>query len=234
MKPSTDRIPAGWTVEGPFLRDALLPLSGSRRPSAMDKQPASVQVWLDQDGLRGDRVADRRFHGGPDRSLCHYPTEHYAYWRMRYRHLGAIGAAAFGENLSTTGLTEHEVCVGDRYQWGEALIEVSQPRSPCAKLDRRHAAPGLSREMAQSGRTGWLYRTLVPGYILPGARLQLIARPNPDASILRVWRGFIDSALGDDELAWLAGLPALAGEYRLAFRHRRDARRRQQDQGTLF
>lgn len=223
-----------WPVEGPFLRDQLLRLPGTEKPSAIDKQLAIGDVWLDLNGLQGDRVADHRFHGGPDRCLCHYPAEHYAHWRDHYPHLSAIDPAAFGENLSTRGLDERHVCIGDRYRWGGAVIEVSQPRSPCSNLDRRHSTRGLARHMATSGRTGWLYRTLEPGVIELGADLHLIERPWPTASVLRVWRGFVNEDVNDIELAWLAGLLPLANEYRTRFRQRLDSRRRQQDQGALF
>lgn len=223
-----------WPIDGPFLRDQLLRLPGTDKPSAIDKDLAAATVWLDYDGLKGDRVADRRFHGGPDRSLCHYPAEHYRRWRNLYPHLATIGPAAFGENLSTQGLDERQVCIGDRFRWGDAVIEVSQPRSPCSNLDRRHDARGLARQMAQSGRTGWLYRTLEPGAVEPGLELQLIERPCPAASVLRVWRSFTDNTLSDDQLAWLVDLRPLAIEYRNRFRRRLDASRRRQDQGTLF
>tara|TARA_R100000789_G_scaffold20487_1_gene23630 strand:- start:1390 stop:2067 length:678 start_codon:yes stop_codon:yes gene_type:complete len=223
-----------WPVEGPFLRDQLLRLPGTEKPSAIDKQLAMGEVWLNLNGLQGDRVADHRFHCGPDRSLCHYPAEHYSHWRKLYPQLSAIGPAAFGENLSTLGLDERQVCIGDRFRWGDAVIEVSQPRSPCSNLDRRHSVRGLARHMAKSGRTGWLYRTLEPGAIELGADLHLIEHPWPTVSVLRVWRGFINDDVNDIELAWLANLSPLASEYRTRFRQRLDSRRRQQDQAALF
>ncbi|MFL9815094.1 MOSC domain-containing protein [Stutzerimonas sp. VN223-3] len=223
-----------WSVDGPFLSKQLLRLPGTEKPSAIDKQLAQETVWLGMDGLHGDRVADRRFHGGPDRSLCHYPAEHYGHWRKAYPHLQRLGSAAFGENLSTIGIDERQVCIGDRFRWGDALIEVSQPRSPCANLDRRHAARGLAKQLAQSGRIGWLYRTIEPGEIAICTPLHLVERPCPTASVARIWRGFTDDDASDAELAWLAELEPLATEYRRRFRQRLDARRRQRDQRALF
>lgn len=223
-----------WTIDGPFLCSELLPLRGSEHASAIGKQRAGEAVWLGCDGLKGDRIADRRFHGGPDRSLCHYPAEHYPHWRRLYRHLQQIGVAAFGENLSTLGLDETQVCIGDRFALGEAIIEVSQPRSPCIKLDRQHDARGLARQLGHSGRTGWLYRTVEPGHVEPGTALRLIDRPCPSASVRRVWRGFHDQASSDTELAWLMALPPLASEYRRHFRQRLDTKRRARDQRALF
>ncbi|WP_437420682.1 MOSC domain-containing protein [Stutzerimonas chloritidismutans] len=223
-----------WPIDGPFRRDALLALPVTGKPSAMDKQRADETVWLDREGLHGDRVADRRFHGGPDRSLCHYPAEHYRHWQRIYPGLQRLAPGAFGENLATFGLSEEQVCIGDRYRLGDAVIELSQPRSPCANLDRRHAARGLARQLAHSGRTGWLYRTLEPGWVAPGATLQLIDRPWPDATVRRVWRIYLDESAAHDALDWLQALPALATEYRTRLRARLDAKRRHHDQGNLF
>lgn len=222
-----------WPAEGPFLSNQSMRLPDTDKPSAINKQMARDAVWLGIDGLRGDSVADRRFHGGPDRSLCHYPAEHYGRWHRLYPHL-ALGPAAFGENISTLGIDEHEVCIGDHFRWGDALIEVSQPRSPCGNLDRRHGARGLARQLAMSGKTGWLYRTLEPGEITPGAALCLIERCYPTASVAHIWRSFVNDATPDSELARLAGLTPLAIEYRRRFRERFDSRRRQHDQHTLF
>ncbi|HCJ28373.1 MAG TPA: MOSC domain-containing protein [Pseudomonas sp.] len=222
-----------WPVEGPFLGDQLLRLPGTEKPSAIDKQLARDAVWLDIDGLGGNRVADRRFHGGPIRSVCHYPAEHYARWRRLYPHL-QLGPAAFGENISSRGIDEHQVCIGDRCRWGAALIEVSQPRSPCVNLDRRHDARGLARQLARSGLTGWLYRTLEPGEIGIGSALHLIERPYPAVSVAHLWHSFVDDATDNSELIRLAELPPLAMEYRKRFRQRLDSRRRQRDQRSLF
>jgi MOSC domain-containing protein YiiM len=222
-----------WPVEGPFLRDQLLRLPGTEKASAIEKQLALTPVWLDIDGLRGDRVADRRFHGGPDRSLCHYPAEHYVHWRSLYPHL-RLGPAAFGENISTLGIDEYQACIGDRLRWGQALIEVSQPRSPCVNIDRRHDVRGLARQLAKSGRTGWLYRTLEPGEVGVGASLQLIERACPSVSVAHVWHSFVDEATDDSVLARLAELVPLAMEYRKRFRQRLDSRRCHRDQHRLF
>jgi MOSC domain-containing protein YiiM len=224
-----------WTVSGPLLCPAFSPLPGSRKATAMDKRPAEVPLWLDRDGLQGDRIADRRFHGGPDRALCHYPTQHYVYWAQRFPQLRTqLGLGAFGENLGGEYLDEAQLCIGDRLRWGDALIEVAQPRSPCIRLDSRHGVRGLARELSASGRTGWLYRTLEPGSVRPGDTLQLLERPHPEISVAFLWRCFLDPALADETLLRLAELPSLARFYRQAFGQRHDARRGQRDQQRLF
>lgn len=201
----------------------------------MDKQASAAPRWLGMTGLHGDRVADLRFHGGPDRTLCHYPTQHYAYWAQRFPHLRArLVLGAFGENLGSDDLDERELCIGDRLRWGDALIEVSQPRSPCVRLDHRYGVQGLARELSASGRVGWLYRTLEEGQVCPGDAIQLLDRPHPGISVAYVWQSVIAPALADETLLKLAELPRLATHYRNIFRQRYDTRRAQRDQRSLF
>jgi hypothetical protein len=135
----TERIaaapPQSWTVSGPLLCERFSALPGNGKATAMDKRASAGPLWLGMTGLQGDRIADRRFHGGPDRTLCHYPTQHYVYWAQRFPQLRPrLGLGAFGENLGSEELDEDQVCIGDRLRWGDALIEICQPtlalRSP--------------------------------------------------------------------------------------------------------
>ena len=105
------------------------PYSGSS-PSAIGKRQVQGGIMLTSLGLEGDEQAETRFHGGPDRALCHYPREHYAHWMQQFPEQAEIfSAPAYGENISTLGMTEQNVFMGDIYRWGEALIQVTQPRS---------------------------------------------------------------------------------------------------------
>ncbi|MBP6115446.1 MAG: 6-N-hydroxylaminopurine resistance protein [Neisseriaceae bacterium] len=146
-------------------------------PSAIVKTRASGVLTLTPLGLAEDEQAEKRFHGGPDRALCHYPREHYAYWRQT---LPAIAerfqASAFGENLSTEGMTEDNVFIGDVWQWGQTLIQVTQPRSPCYKLNDHFGVADLSVQMQASGRCGWLYRVVGAGKVDCAEGLRLVAR----------------------------------------------------------
>ncbi|MCQ4296573.1 MOSC domain-containing protein [Pseudomonas stutzeri] len=227
--------PQIWAVSGPLLCERFSPLPGSSKATAMDKHASAGPLWLGMAGLQGDRVADQRFHGGPERTLCHYPTQHYVYWAQRFAQLRTrLGLGAFGENLGSEQLDEAQVCIGDRLRWGGALIEVSQPRSPCIRLDSRHGVRGLARELSASGRIGWLYRTIEEGHVRPGDALQLLERPHPGVSVTHLWRCFLDPGLADETLLQLAELPRLATHYRAIFRQRYDARRGHRDQRDLF
>jgi MOSC domain-containing protein YiiM len=105
--------------------------------SAIDKKAVKSKLYLTSVGLKGDECGDKHHPGGTERALHQYPVEHYEYWKRHYNSNKPWQAPGMGENISTAGMTEQNVCLGDRYQWGEAVIEVSQPRSPCFKLNAR-------------------------------------------------------------------------------------------------
>ncbi|AHK80376.1 hypothetical protein M911_15845 [Ectothiorhodospira haloalkaliphila] len=215
-----------WPARGPFLRDRPLIVEASGRPSAMDKQAADVPAWLDWEGFQGDGVVNRKHHGGPNRTVCHYPAEHYALWVKHYPFLeGELVPGSFGENLSTDGLSEGEVCIGDCFRWGEAVIQVSQPRSPCSTLEARHEAPRLTRRMSDSGAIGWLYRTLEPGWVAPYASLERIESHPDRVSIARIWAAHVNHHADIGTLEALADLKPLSNLYRNRFRQRLDYRR---------
>ena len=147
------------------------------RPSAIGKIQVDGELTLGELGLEGDEQAETKIHGGPDRALCHYPREHYAHWaRELPQQADLFCAPAFGENLSTEGLTEKNVYIGDIFRWGEALIQVTQPRSPCFKLNYHFAVSDMAQLMQNSGKTGWLYRVVAGGRVSGDAPLELVSR----------------------------------------------------------
>lgn len=152
--------------------------------TAINKSPIENNLYLSLEGLEGDQCADLRHHGGLERALHQYPLEHYAYWQEKYTADISWGAPGMGENLSSEGMTEETVCLGDRYQWGEAIIEVSQPRSPCYKLNNRWGIENFSVDMQNTSRCGWLYRVIQPGIVSVHEPLELIEQ-SPNALTVR-------------------------------------------------
>lgn len=147
------------------------------RPSAIKKIQVDGELTLGELGLAGDEQAEHKIHGGPDRALCHYPREHYADWVREFPEQADLFCPpAFGENLSTEGLTEHNVHIGDIFRWGEALIQVTQPRSPCFKLNFHFAISDMAQRMQQSGKTGWLYRVVAGGHVSGDAPLERVSQ----------------------------------------------------------
>jgi MOSC domain-containing protein YiiM len=145
----------------------------------------SAPILLRATNLDGDRQADLRVHGGPDKAVCVYSGDHYPAWRDE---LGRpdMGFGGFGENFTVSGQAETDVCLGDRFRVGEAVVEVSQPRGPCQKLARRWDRPDLPKLVVASGRSGWYLRVMQEGYVESGQLLQLIERPFVDWTIARV------------------------------------------------
>lgn len=147
------------------------------RPSAIAKVQVDGELSLTERGLVGDEQAEKKIHGGPERALCHYPREHYAYWMSEFpEQAERFVAPAFGENLSTEGLTEQNVFIGDIFRWGDALIQVTQPRSPCFKLNYHFGIEDMSARLQSAGKTGWLYRVVLAGNVSADAPLALVSR----------------------------------------------------------
>lgn len=155
--------------------------------SGIDKQCLSGDVWIGELGVAGDEQGDPRVHGGPDKAVHHYAFDHYSAWQEDLGRLPQLQASgAFGENISTRGITEAEVCLGDCFSLGEALLEVSQGRQPCWKLNDRFGVPDMARRVQQTGRSGWYYRVLHPGLTQAGDLLTLRQRPHPDWPLSRL------------------------------------------------
>ena len=142
--------------------------------TAIFKEPVAGRVALRGDNLVGDAQADLTVHGGRDKAVYGYPSEHYVYW-CDWLGTPALPWGAFGENLTTEGLLEADVGIGDRFRIGSALLEVSQPRIPCHKLALRHARPDLPKHFLASGRSGFYFRVIEPGEVGQGDAIERAA-----------------------------------------------------------
>lgn len=195
----------------------------SSRPwvSGFWKEPVTGPVEMGWENLAGDGQGDRVHHGGPDKAVCVYPQEHWEAWREL---LGPeLFPGAFGENFTTSGATEAEVCVGDIYACGSAVFQVSQPRQPCWKLARRWGVRDLAVQVERSGRTGWYLRVLTRGRVEAPQDLVLRERPHPECSVAAANRVMHDRK-GDWEAAGaLAACPALSASWRKTLRARFEA-----------
>lgn len=150
--------------------------------TGMFKYEKTEPIWLGKTSLQGDQVADTKNHGGPEKAIFAYPEKHYHDWRQELQ-LESIGPGAMGENLAVLEMDEDSVCIGDTYQLGEAIIQVSQPRRPCWKPGRRFKVLDFALRIQNTGRTGWYYRVLQEGYIKSGQTFELLERPYPKWTI---------------------------------------------------
>ncbi len=155
--------------------------------SAIAKSPMSEPVVVGELGLVGDEQGDPINHGGPAKAVHHYARDHYQFWRSELGDLPVLDApGAFGENLSTMGITEADVCLGDRLRIGGAVLRVSQGRRPCWKLGVRFGVHDMARRVLVTGRTGWYYAVDEPGAVAAGDAVELIDRPHPDWPLRRL------------------------------------------------
>lgn len=145
--------------------------------------PRTVEFF----GIEGDAQADLSVHGGRDKAVHHYPRDHYRWWAERIGEKSLLNrAGAFGENISTRGLTEDDVCIGDRFRMGTALVEIAQGRQPCWKQAHRLGDKSVVAAMVKSGRTGWYYRVIEEGSVSAGDQIVRVERLHPEWNVARV------------------------------------------------
>ncbi len=157
--------------------------------SAIAKQPVEGPVRIGWLGLEGDSVADPIHHGGWDKAIHAYAQDNYPFWRERKPgHALLERPGAFGESIAAQGLTEGQICIGDRFTLGSAIVEVSHGRQPCWKLDHRFQARDVMATIIQTARSGWYYRVIREGEAQAGSVMELIERPLPEWSVERVFR----------------------------------------------
>lgn len=189
--------------------------------SGIAKKPAPGPWRIGRTGLKGDRQADKKHHGGAEKALHHYAFEHYAAWRAEIGDRPALDApGGFGENLSTQGWTEDTICVGDVIRFGAARLQVSQGRQPCFKLNLRFGLRDMALRVQQTGRTGWYYRVLEEGAAREGDALELVERPCPDWPLARLSRVLYRDTRDREGLAGLAGLAQLSDSWRVLAQRR--------------
>ena len=154
-----------------------------RSPTGIYKKSVE-QVSVDVLGIIGDIQADKRFHGGAEKALHQYALSSYEKIIKRYPLLHQQAKPGMiGENLSATDMNEHNVCIGDIYKVGSAILQVSSPRIPCWKIDAKFKQPDLHQFISQHRLNGWYYRVVQAGDITLNDKLILQQRPNTDFTV---------------------------------------------------
>ena len=188
-------------------------LAGDGRGSAIAKTPVSGRCLLTAQGLTGDAQADRSVHGGPGKALHHYPAEHYVRLAAAFPSARHLTPGGLGENLSTRGLTEDDVCIGDVFRLGDARIQVSQPRTPCWKIDHRTGQDGVAAFIAEHGLAGWYYRVLEAGEVAVGDWLEHLERPGQTLTLAEFRRVIAAPRPSVEALLRAALAPGLDGQW---------------------
>jgi MOSC domain-containing protein YiiM len=169
----------------PFRSDGTL--------SAMARDPVDGAVLLTKTGFIGDQVADPSVHGGPDKAVHFYPSEHYPKWiadfaKQELSHPLLENAGAFGENMSASGLREDRVRIGDRFRVGDALVEIAQGRQPCWKLDHRFGVRGMAAAVIKTGRCGLYFRVIEEGIVKAGDKCAQVEQAPHDWTVEKTFQ----------------------------------------------
>lgn len=196
----------------------VLPFRGHMVRSGIYKDAVDTRLLLTADGLPGDEQADLTVHGGPDKAVCCYPSEHFPYWRDTIH--PDIDDGAVGENLTLAGLTERDVHIGDTYAIGDdgARVQVSQPRGPCYKVGVRWSSKALVRLMGEELKAGFYFRVLASGTVGTGDTLTLTDRVS-DVSVAEVLRVTYRDRHDADAMRHVHAVPELAEQWRKALDH---------------
>jgi MOSC domain-containing protein YiiM len=165
-----------------YTRQSEIGAANNGWTTAFAKRPVSGPVWVGKNNLEGDGQGSPQTHGGVEKACCVYPWEHYSYWQARLD-LPNATYGAFAENFTTQGLLETEVCIGDTFAFGGAVIQVSQPRPPCWRLSRWWGIKDFVARMEQTGRTGWYLRVLQEGIVKAGGQVKLVERNFPEWTV---------------------------------------------------
>ncbi len=185
--------------------------------SGIYKSAVAGPVRAGKTGLAGDGQAFEE-HGGPDKAVFAFAVENLEHW-ARELALGAVVHGAQGENLTTSGLLESSVCIGDIFTAGEVRLQVTQPRQPCWKIarrnDNRRELPAL---MEKTGRSGWYFRGVVEGYLEAGMDLILAERPAPSWSVERAFLTLRDLPATAAAARELMQVPALSQRWKESLR----------------
>ena len=166
---------------------------GREFETGAEKTARGGRVFLSGTGFIGDEQGDLKNHGGADKAVCCYSAENYEAWRREGRDLTA---GAFSENLTLRGATEDLVCLGDVFQVGTALVQVTQPRTPCSTISRRWSDWDLPREMERTARTGFYLRVLREGHVAAGDAFEFVSRPSGAVAVSDVVR-IMDAGVAD-------------------------------------
>ena len=192
---------------------------GKAVTTSIFKTPVAGRVPVARLNIAGDRQSDLSVHGGAEKAIYAYPSEHYEFWRNELPSTD-FPWGAFGENLTTEGLREESVHIGDRFRAGSAEFIVTQPRMPCFKLGIRFGRPDLVKRFLRSGRTGFYLAVLREGEIGAGDPIEPVAVDDSKITVADVVALYGADAANQDLLRRASESAALPESWREYFRER--------------
>jgi MOSC domain-containing protein YiiM len=187
------------------------------------KEPVAGPVMVRRLNLMGDKQADLTVHGGAEKAVYAYPSEHYAFWREEVPDT-PLPWGKFGENLTTQGLSEDTLCIGDRLKVGAAVLMVTQPRMPCYKLGLAFGRDDMIRRFLDSGRTGFYFSVLEEGEVETGSDVRILSRDPSQVAVSDITRMYLAHQADPELLRRAVALRALPENWKAALRQRAQAR----------
>jgi MOSC domain-containing protein YiiM len=179
------------------------------------KSPVTGDVRVGRLNLAGDEQSDLTVHGGPDKAVYAYPQEHYAAWEAAMPEVG-FTPASFGENLTTVGLLEKAVEIGDRFRIGTVLLEAAQPRIPCYKLGIRLGRDEAVRQFVLMRLPGIYFRVIEEGSLRAGGEIEAESRSASGLTVREVFDGLVNQPVAADFVERVAAATALPPDLRAA------------------
>ena len=183
------------------------------------KEPVAGRVRVNALNLAGDEQADLTVHGGPNKALYAYPSEHYEFWRLELPEMN-LSWGMFGENLTTVGLLEKEINIGDRLCVGSAELMVTEPRLPCYKLGAKFGRADIVKRFLRSRRTGFYFAVLREGEIGAGDAIHFLSRDAHGVSVAEITRLYAFDRNDAAGMRRAVGAKALPESWRSHFRER--------------
>jgi MOSC domain-containing protein YiiM len=182
------------------------------------KEPVKAPVMLRTLNLDGDQQADLTVHGGVDKAVYVYPSEHYGYWRAQLPGVD-LSWGVFGENFTTEGLLEETVYIGDRFRIGDAQVVVTEPRMPCYKLGIKFGRADIIKRFLASRRTGFYFAVTREGMVSAGDAIEFIGRDQREISVADITRLYAFEKNDLKGLRRAIGVEALPESWKGYFQH---------------
>lgn len=192
---------------------------GGTLTTAIYKEPVVGPVAVGQLNLAGDAQADLSVHGGPTKAVYGYPSEHYAFWREELPDVD-LPWGMFGENITTAGLTEDEMQIGDQFRVGTVDLVATEPRMPCSKLSARFDRSDMVKRFLRSERTGFYFAVAREGHFEAGDSVQVLARAEHGVTMADITRLYSTQRDNVPLLRRAIAVEALDESWRGYFRHR--------------
>jgi len=202
-------------------RPRLIVYQGNTINTGIFKEPVSGPVQLRTLNLDGDRQADLTVHGGPNKAVYGYPSEHYPFWREELPGVN-LPWGMFGENFTTTGLSEDELHIGDRFQIGSSIVMVRQPRMPCYKLAAKFQRDDMIERFLRSGRSGFYFSVEQEGSVAVEDDFQVLKRNDPGITIAEMNHLFVRDKYNHGLLRKAIQTSSLPEDWRDYFQERLD------------